>query len=262
MKKFAALSAIALLAAGCATKSNDDDPIVSPPVPAAATSSANDPQIAQLQLTLTELLERIDVMNDRMSRLEAANAAAPEPAPVAIVPAPSPAPAPVATAVAVAEEPPSTPEAAPAPAPRVVQQPQPARVLSADANLRGAQIADAYRNALMLYGGGKIVESRNAFQGVFDAEPTGELADNALYWIGETYFVRSDYSNAMKYYRRVVNEFGDQNKAPDALYKLGISYERTSDLGLARQTFEEVIKKYPYSTAAATSRTELKRIKY
>lgn len=114
----------------------------------------------------------------------------------------------------------------------------------------------------MLYGKGRAADARAAFQAIFDAEPGGELADNALYWIGETYFAAGDYANAMRFYGRVTKEFGDQNKAPDAMFKMGLAFERTGDLAMARQTFDETIKRYPYSTPAASARLELKRIRY
>jgi tol-pal system protein YbgF len=97
---------------------------------------------------------------------------------------------------------------------------------------------------------------------VFDADPTGELADNALYWIGETYFAAGNYSEAMKFYRRVTAEFAEANKAPDALFKTALSFEKTGDLGMARNTLDEVIRRYPYSSSAASAKLELKRIKY
>lgn len=219
-----------------------------------ATPPANtDARMTELQTSLTELLERIDVLNDRMTRLEEGRSAGDQrsvgdqrsagdqrPAPV-VVPAPVAAPQ----------------QAAPAPAAVIEQQPAPAQ-----GALHNAQIADSYRNALMLYGRGKMADARRAFQAVFDAEPNGELSDNALYWIGETYFAASDWSNAMRFYERVVQEFPEQNKAPDALYKIGMTHEKTSDLALARAAFEELIKRYPYSTPAASAKLELKRIKY
>jgi TolA-binding protein len=46
------------------------------------------------------------------------------------------------------------------------------------------------------------------------------------------------------------------------MFKLGVAYEKTGDLGMARRTFEECIRKYPYSNSAASAKAELKRIKY
>ena len=97
---------------------------------------------------------------------------------------------------------------------------------------------------------------------MFDADPAGDLADNALFWIGETYYATASYSDAMRYYARVAKDYAEQNKAPDAIFKMGITYVKTGDLGMARRTFEECIAKYPYSTPASSARMELQKIKY
>ena len=106
------------------------------------------------------------------------------------------------------------------------------------------------------------MEARRAFQQVFDAEPAGDLADNALFWIGETYYAAGDYTNAVRHYSRVVNEFSDQNKAPDAMFKIALAQARTGDLALARRTLQQVIEKYPYSSTASSAKAELQRIRF
>jgi tol-pal system protein YbgF len=233
MRTLASAIVIALLATACgstqAVKEKDDVPTPPPPGPSA------DQRLSDMQTALTELLERMDVLSDRIARIEAAQST---PAPVAsITPAPSITPSPSVSQPAPAE---------PAPSRAIV----------------GAQIADNYRAALMLYGRGKLAESRKAFQQVFDSDPSGELADNALYWIGETFFATKDYTNAIKYFRRVTTEYGDQNKAPDAAFKTGIALEKSGDLQLAKQAFDECVKRYPYSTSAASAKQELERIKF
>ena len=230
-----AAAAIALVLAGCASTDADRPPSLVPP-PDTASVPSSDPRVAELQTSMTELLERLDVLNARIAKLESgtpapalsaregsspAGPAAPPP-PVVVVPSPNPTPAP----------------------------------------LRAAGIADDYRNALMLFGRSRFAEARAAFQQVFDAEPSGELADNALYWIGETYFAAGDYPNAMKYYERVTKEYGETNKAPDALFKTGLAFEKSGDLAMARRAFDECIRRYPYSTPADSAKRELKRIKY
>ena len=82
----------------------------------------------------------------------------------------------------------------------------------------------------------------------YEADPSGDLADNALFWIGETYFAAKDYTNAVRFYQRVVSDYADQNKAPDALFKIALAQERTGDLALARRTLQQVIERYPYSS--------------
>jgi tol-pal system protein YbgF len=222
-----ATAALALVLAGCASKDADRPPSLVPPADV-STAPGPDPRVDELQTSMTELLERIDVLNARIARLEAGPPASPPPAPTGGLKPP-------------ATQPATQPQAAP---------------------LRAAGLADDYRNALMLYGKSHWADARAAFQRVFDADPSGELADNALFWIGETYFAAGDYGSAMKYYERVTKEYGETNKAPDALFKTGLAFEKSGDLAMARRAFDECIRRYPYSTPAASAKLELKRIKY
>ena len=236
MKRTASVVVLIALAVACRSSRQDDElPSTIPPAEVHSQSSVTDPRVGDLQASLTELLDRLDVLNARIAKLEAAQGQ----------------PAAVAPSRQVVLQPAAPP-------------PQPAGSASSPARpaLQNAQIADEYRKAIVLVSQNKPTDARATFQRVFDQDPNGDLADNALFWIGETYFGAGDYSNAMRYYERVSKEYADQNKAPDALYKMGIAFERTGDLGMARRTFDEVIAKYPYSSPAAAARRELKKIKY
>ena len=250
MKRTSILLMAAMFSA-CAsarTGHESDPPSLVPPAETGAPSMAvSESRLVELQTSMTELLERLDVLNARIARLEAGPSAEPRPAASAAArPAPTPMPPAPAMAAPVSTAQPAGPGASNT-APRA---------------LVAAAIADNYRSALMLYGKSRFADARATFQQVFDAEPSGELADNALYWIGETWFAAGDYSTAMKYYQRVTVEYGETNKAPDAMFKTGVAFEKTGDLGMARKTFEECIRRYPYSTPASSARLELKRIKY
>jgi tol-pal system protein YbgF len=222
MKRAAALVFGVVLAACSSTPKPVEEPsTVPPPQPISSTAPSVEAQIANLQTSLTELLDRLDVLNARIAKLESGG----------------------------------QPPTAVQPLPATTGQPRAAVLQSAD-------VAENYRRALMLFGQAKYAEARAAFQRVFDGDPTGSLADNALFWIGETYYATGDYSNAMRQYERVTKDYATENKAPDAMFKLGMTFEKTGDLGMARRTFEECIRKYPYSTPAASAKQELQRIRY
>jgi tol-pal system protein YbgF len=225
-----AAAAIAFVLVGCATKDADRPPSLVPPADTSG-APASDPRVDELQTSMTELLERIDVLNARLARLESVGAVSP-------------------------------PAVAPQPTPAGGLKPPPTLPTQPAAPLRAAGIADDYRNALMLFGKSHWSDARAAFQRIFDADPGGELADNALFWIGETYFAAGDYGNAIRYYERVTKEYGEANKAPDALFKTGVAFEKSGDLAMARRAFDECIRRYPYSTPAASAKLGLKRIKY
>ena len=241
MIRFCALALLVAVLTGCeSTPAEDVQPVPAPT--AAVTTPQPDPRVAEMQVMLAELLDRIEVLNARLQRLET-EGSVPQPQQqrtqartTAATPASSTAARPQATSVPAA--------------------PSPQRALT------GAAMAQKYRSAIELYGKGQIDNSRKIFQEVLDAEPNGELADNALYWIAETYFVTARYSEALKLYERIVRDYSEENKAPDAMLKMGLAYVRLGDLALARTTFQQLINKYPYSTPASTAKLEINRIKY
>jgi tol-pal system protein YbgF len=240
MKKLLVAAGIAavMLSVGCTSAGDGPDPVTLP-------QAAPDPRIGELQTAMTELLERLDVMNSRLARLEetgAAVAAAPT------VPTPPVQPQ-------IRERVRATPRETNVETPATTEQPM-------QRALVGAKLAEDYREAIMLVGRGRHAEARRAFQQVFDSDPAGDLADNALFWIGETYYAAGDYTNAVRHYSRVVNEFSDQNKAPDALFKTALAQARTGDLALARRTLQQVIERYPYSSTASSAKAELQRIRF
>ncbi|HVT02416.1 MAG TPA: tol-pal system protein YbgF [Thermoanaerobaculia bacterium] len=236
-----------LAAASCASKAADEVPVTPISAPSVQVSPSDDGRIAEQQTVINELLDRIEVMNARIQRLESG-------APAQVTERVAEAPAPAGGVVRASAPP--------------VAETSPSPEMAADGSgttasrLAGAELADHYRAALALYGKGRFQDARQAFQQVFASDPNGELADNALYWIGETYYATGKYTEAVKVYRRIAEEFGDQNKAPDAMLKIGLSYEKSGDLGLARRAFQELVTRYPYSSPAATAKLEMKRIKY
>lgn len=242
----AAATLIALLAAaGCSTGADTvQEPAVvrmAPPPP------ATDPRVSEMQVLVSELIDQIEVLNARIKKLESGESSD---APVTARRTETPARQTVARPT-----PTPTPRATPRPAPASARGTQTAPVSAANAPER-------YREALVLFGKGQINDSRALFEAVLASDPNGDLADNALFWIGETYFVSGRYREAIEQYRRIGTDYSSQNKAPDALLKIGLAQEKLGDLDLARRTMESLIERYPYSTAAAAAKAEINRLRY
>jgi tol-pal system protein YbgF len=90
--------------------------------------------------------------------------------------------------------------------------------------------------------------------------PTGELADNAQYWLGETYYVTRDYDNAAMAFRAVGERWPNSRKAPDALLKLGFTQYELKQYAEVRVTLTQVTKRFPDSEAAKLAAERLKRL--
>jgi tol-pal system protein YbgF len=75
-------------------------------------------------------------------------------------------------------------------------------------------------------------------------------SDNALYWLGECQFQRGDYAGARDSFANVEARYPSENKVPDALLKLALSYERLGQTDEAKKTFERLLAAHPDTAAA------------
>lgn len=90
-----------------------------------------------------------------------------------------------------------------------------------------------------------------------DKYPEGDLTVNAYYWLGEVYLVVPKLEQAKQAFTIVATRYADHRKAPDALYKLGVTHDRLGEKDEARRRMQEVIDKYPASSAADLARKYL-----
>jgi tol-pal system protein YbgF len=117
-----------------------------------------------------------------------------------------------------------------------------------------------YAQAFEALKNGNYGASIAGFKQYLATYPTGDLADNAQYWLGETYYVTRDYDNAAVAFRAVGERWPNSRKAPDALVKLGFTEFELKQYPEARATLTQVTKRFPDSDAAKLAADRLKRL--
>ncbi len=75
--------------------------------------------------------------------------------------------------------------------------------------------------------------------------PKNELAGNAQYWLGESFFARSMYSQAAVAFAEGFKNYRANQKAPDNLFKLGVTMAKMNKKKEACIAFENFVKEYP-----------------
>ena len=90
--------------------------------------------------------------------------------------------------------------------------------------------------------------------------PTHELADDAQYWIGQSYFQEKNFERAILAFNKVQVDYANGDKAPEALLLEALSFFNLGDHASARELLGRVIGKYPDSSAAATARKRLESL--
>ena len=87
-----------------------------------------------------------------------------------------------------------------------------------------------------------------------------EQADDAQFYLGETYFNQNLMPEAIAGYNRVIDNYGTGNQAPLAYYKRGLAQERLGQVADARASWEEVVDSYPTSDAGRLAQQNLERL--
>lgn len=77
----------------------------------------------------------------------------------------------------------------------------------------------AYQAAFDTLKSGQYVESARQFRAFLAQYPDGAYAPNALYWLGESYYVTQNYDVALESFERLLQQFPGSGKAADALLK-------------------------------------------
>ena len=91
------------------------------------------------------------------------------------------------------------------------------------ANLPPRTAREQYARAFSLLEKRNYEEAGAGFSEFLKANPNDPLADNARYWLGETYYARGDYARSAEVFLDGYEKNKTGPKAPDTLLKLGLS---------------------------------------
>lgn len=88
---------------------------------------------------------------------------------------------------------------------------------------------EIYANGMEALNGGMYDEAEMAFQQILSQYPNDKLAGNAQYWIGEVYFKQGNYNKAKVAFKNGYEKYHNGNKAPDSLFKLGLTFKANKE---------------------------------
>ncbi len=106
------------------------------------------------------------------------------------------------------------------------------------------------------YGG-----AEQALRAFLDQHPDDPLAGNAMYWLGETYYVRERFQDAAVAFAEGYKNYPDSIKAPDNLLKLGKSLAALGSTSNACGTFMVLLDRYEDAPTTVLRRARKERQK-
>jgi tol-pal system protein YbgF len=117
-----------------------------------------------------------------------------------------------------------------------------------------------YDLSLQQYRRGSLATARLGFREFLRVFPTHERAPDALFYVGES-FEQSTPDSAAAVYDQVVKTYPNSPRAASALYKLGLLAEQRGDRATARTYYSRVIAGYPRSPEADLARQNQQRLR-
>ena len=98
------------------------------------------------------------------------------------------------------------------------------------------------------------------FQEYLDNFPNTDLADNAVYWIGESYYRQRRFRQAIEQFDAVLSRYPRSEKIPGALLKKGYSHLELGERSQGVVQLQHVIRQYPTSDEANLARQRLREV--
>ena len=107
----------------------------------------------------------------------------------------------------------------------------------------------------------RYADAAEEFQSFLQQYPDSEYADNAQYWLGESYYVTRNYDIALTAFQELLDRFPDSTKAPDALLKVGYTHYELEQWDSARAALTQVQELYPDSTLSRLAENRLRSMR-
>ena len=125
----------------------------------------------------------------------------------------------------------------------------------------GATTPEAlYRNAYEDYMRGNYDLAADGFNEYLKRYPNTELADNALYWIGECYDAQDEAQQALDTFTLVLEDYPTSDKAAAAQLKKGLIYLKMGDQGQGVVNLQYVVYEHPGTREAELAREQLRSL--
>lgn len=116
----------------------------------------------------------------------------------------------------------------------------------------------AYDQAFQSLKDMRYADAAKQFQNFLQQYPRSEYADNAQYWLGESYYVTRNYDIALQAFQGLLSNYPDSPKIADGLLKIGYTHYELKQWELARAALAQVQEQYPDSTRARLAGSRLR----
>jgi tol-pal system protein YbgF len=115
----------------------------------------------------------------------------------------------------------------------------------------------AYENALAGFQSGEFKSAQAALMQFAIANPQSPYRANAEYWAAASVFAQREWKTAIGAFQTFINRNTDSPRVPDALLNIGNAQLELRERVAAKKSFENLIEKFPSSSATTQARDRL-----
>jgi tol-pal system protein YbgF len=124
----------------------------------------------------------------------------------------------------------------------------------------GADPRSLYDSAYNDYLKGNYDLAMRGFQEYLENFPGTDLADNATYWIGESYYRQRRFRQAIEQFDAVLSRYPRSDKVPSAILKKGYSHLELGERSQGVTQLQQVIRQHSTSDEANLARQRLREL--
>jgi tol-pal system protein YbgF len=117
-----------------------------------------------------------------------------------------------------------------------------------------------YNEAYNTLQSGNNRAAREQFKKFLNTYKSSELADNAQFWIGESYYREKKFEEAILSFEDLIRIFPKSAKIPEAYYKQAIAFSAINDTVAARAKLEMLLNEYPDNALSQRAKQKLKEL--
>lgn len=116
--------------------------------------------------------------------------------------------------------------------------------------------AAQYESAFAKLKAGDYKTSQVEFDRFLKANPSHQLASNAVYWYGETFYAQQKFTESARIFAESYKKYPKGPKAADSLLKLGMSLGGAGKTKEACVTLKQLKKQYPTGNSSLLKRAD------
>ena len=118
-----------------------------------------------------------------------------------------------------------------------------------------------FEAAFVLFRKGDFAAAAKEFAQFVRVYSASGYKPSALYWLGSAKFARRDFNEAIAQLKGLASDFPNHARTPEAMLTIGNAQLEIKQAKEARKTFNELLKLYPTTEAAAAAKDRLAQIK-